>query len=193
MPPRKRIIQAAPTSGYTGDLGDALAAMHRAGSKAASAPRRTRSLNPSRVGVNKGLAIRRRIPTATDLLDSTHTEAGVGESTRVPGVQLPQPGSLPGLGEQLGLFELDPEPDPLVDRTEFLSPPNSNEPGRPRALEARYDPDTHRLVVRFRNGGTYAYEGVPRATWRALKRNKSFGKTMDRLVINQYPYEKINF
>lgn len=192
MPPRKRIIQAAPTAGYTGDLGDALAAMSRAGSKGPSAPRRTRSLNPSRVGINKSLQIRRRVPTATDLLDSTHTEAGVGESTRVPGVQLPQPGSLPGLGEQLGLFDVDPD-ESGVDRTEIISPPNSTEPGRPRALEARYDPDNKRLVVRFRNGGTYAYDGVPTATWRALKRNKSFGKTMDRLVLNQYPYEKINF
>jgi hypothetical protein len=194
VPPKKRIRQAAPTSGlalsHTGDLGDALAALTRAasGGRRPTGVRRTRSLNSSKVGVNKALQV---TPTTRP------TEVGTGESPRSPGIQAPQLGSLPGLPsyEQIEL-DLGIEPTPAEaaeDRTEVLSPPNSIEPGRPRAREARYNPDSRQLVVRFRHGGTYTYYGVPTSTWRALKRNKSFGQTLDRLVLNQYPYEKVAF
>lgn len=185
-------IRGGNAPGSTGDLGDALQALAKAAAGRSGRPsgiRRTRSLNPSKVGVNEALRIN---PASRVPKPGVSPEAYPGESTRMPGLQIPMPGSLPGLGEQLTLFDMEPE-GPTIDRTEVLSPPNSIEPGRPRALEARYDPDTKRLTVRFRNGGTYAYEGVPRQTWRALKRNKSFGQTMDRLVINQYPFEKIAF
>lgn len=185
MAAKKPIKIAAPTVGYTGDLGDALYALARAtsGGRRPTGVRRTRSLNPAKVGVNKALRITRPVPGQ---------EAQPGESTRTPGAQPLPPGQL-SLFDQVELG-IDPsQQDDGVDRTEVLSPPNSLDPARPRALEARYDPDTRRLTVRFRNGGTYAYEGIPPATWRALKRNKSFGQTMDRLVINQYPYSKIAF
>lgn len=171
---------------HTGDLGDALAAMSRASTRRPTGIRRTRSLNPSKVGVNEALRIKR--PTTVS------EEADVGVSTRTPGAPpVPQHQQL-SLFDQAELGLLDPvHEDFTVDRTEVLSPPPSINPDRARALEARYDPDRKLLTVRFRNGGTYAYEGVPTATWRALKRNKSFGKTLDRLVINQYPFEKVSF
>lgn len=168
----------------TGDLGDALAAMARASSRPGRRPtaiRRTRSNNPAKVGVNEALR-RQHLPT----------EAAVGESTRTPGMATPPGPQQLSLFDQAELGLLDPG-DVKVDRTEVLSPPNSLDPQRPRALEARYDPDRRLLTVRFRNGGTYAYEGVPPQDWRALKRNKSFGKTMDRLIINQYPFTKVSF
>lgn len=165
----------------TGDLGDALAAMSRASSKTRrpTGIRRTRSNNPSRAGVNESL--RRDSVTPA-----------VGTSTRSRNVP-----ALPF--EQMSLFDqaelglLDPGVDERADRTEVLSPPNSIASERPRAREARYDPDTKVLTVRFRNGGTYAYEGVPLRDWRALQRNRSFGQTLDRLVINQYPFSKVSY
>lgn len=166
-------------SGFNGDLGEALAAGMRASGRRPTGLRRTRSNNPARVGINEEL---RR----------TNTDAAPGENRRTPGAQ-PVPG-----GTQLSLFDqaelglLDPVQE-VVDRTEVLSPPNSIATERPRAREARYDPDRKLLTVRFRNGGTYAYEGVPAADWRALKRNKSFGQTLDRLVINQYPFSRVSY
>ena len=76
-------------------------------------------------------------------------------------------------------------------QTEYLSPPNTIFPERPRAHEASWDPDTRNMRVVFRNGGTYVYFGVTRRDWSALKRNRSFGQTLDRLVIGTYPFQKI--
>lgn len=168
---------------HTGDLGDALAALSRAsGRRRPTAIRRTRSNNPAKVGVNERL----RRPAPSD-------EAAPGESHRTPGMA-PVPVGQLSLFDQAELGLLDGGADDAkVDRTEVLSPPNSLDTERPRAREARYDPDRRLLTVRFRNGGTYAYENVPPADWRALKRNKSFGKTMDRLIINQYPFSKVSF
>ena len=45
-----------------------------------------------------------------------------------------------------------------------------------------YDPKTQSLVVTFKNGGTYRYSNVPPNIARAMKRNKSVGKTLHRRV-----------
>lgn len=75
--------------------------------------------------------------------------------------------------------------------TEYLSPPNTIYPERPRAREAFWDPDTRELQVVFRDGGVYRYYGVSRKDWNALKRNRSFGQTLDRLIIGTYPYQHV--
>lgn len=170
MPPRRRRESA------TGDLGDALAALSTARSgRRPAALRRVRSNNPAKVGVNEAL----RRP---DVLP--------GEETRTQNMPAPP-------AQQLSLFDeaelgLDPDAD-TGSRILVLSPPNSIASERPRAREARYDPDTRVLTVRFRNGGTYAYDGVPLRDWRALERNKSFGQTLDRLIINQYPFRRVSY
>lgn len=97
--------------------------------------------------------------------------------------------------EQTVLDFGDPTFDALVEKSEsglkeYISPPPTSDEVRPRAREAVYDPSDRSLRVRFRNGGTYVYFGVPRKDWNALKRNQSFGKTLDRLVIGTYPFQK---
>jgi len=55
-----------------------------------------------------------------------------------------------------------------------------------------YDPRAKQLTVTFKGGSTYRYRGVPQATFRSLRRNKSAGKTLNRLVkARDYEYEKI--
>ena len=105
-----------------------------------------------------------------------------------------------------------PEPDASTDPTDFeveqgdvfepvegssvkeyLSPPSTQDSGRPRAREATYDRTSHELTVVFRNGGTYVYLDVALRDWRALQRNRSFGQTLDRLIIGTYPWRKVSF
>lgn len=192
---------AAPKSTIADDLA-AIAKATRAKQPAAirRASRSTRrSQNPSRVPVDQSLRIARqtRLPTAEELLRDTAQP--LGEGRRAPGVQnapvqMPSAADLLELGGGAGpAAGLEDEGEERVDRTEVLSPPPSNDPGRPRALEATYDPDRRTMTVTFRVGGTYAYFGVPPQTWRALKNNRSFGQTLDRLVINRYQYEKVAF
>jgi hypothetical protein len=97
--------------------------------------------------------------------------------------------------EQTVLDFGDPFFDAAVENAEtsakeYLSPPPTSDEPRPRAREAVYDPTDRSLQVRFRNGGTYTYFGVPRKDWNALKRNQSFGRTLDRLIIGTYPFRK---
>ena len=188
---------AAPKSTVASDLSSVLGAIAK--SNKPSGVRRSRAAqNPSRVSPDTSLRITRsKLPTASELLRDT--AAPLGEGLRSRAVQLPTPTGMPTASE---LLELGGGPGPMagveegeerVDRTEYLSPPPSIEPGRPRALQAQYNPDTRVMNVTFRDGGTYAYFGVPPQTWRALKGNRSFGQTLDRLVINRYQYEKVSF
>lgn len=67
-----------------------------------------------------------------------------------------------------------------------LTPQSSNVKGW------RYDPKTQELHVTFKNGATYRYAGVPKNVSRALRRNKSVGKTVNRMVKKPgYEYEKV--
>lgn len=66
-----------------------------------------------------------------------------------------------------------------------LTPQSSNVRGY------SYDPKTQDLVVTFKNGGTYRYAKVPPAIAKALGRNKSVGKTLNKRVKGGgYAYEK---
>jgi inorganic pyrophosphatase len=67
-----------------------------------------------------------------------------------------------------------------------LTPDSSNVKG------FSYDPSTKQLSVTYKGGGTYRYNDVPPATFRSLRRNKSAGKTVNRLVKGPgYDYEKV--
>lgn len=195
-------IAAPTTTGVAGgkELGEALKAM----SKAAGIKRRkTVSNNPSRRPTRESLRVnpgRERLPTAEELLRDTAMPPP-GEGARTPGMpsatELLNDGLTPGMPTARELLEEGGGPGPLdderVDRTEWLAPPPSINPDRPRAHEASYNPDTKTLRVVFRHGGTYHYYGVPTRVWRALQRNRSFGQTLDRLVINTYEFEKVAF
>jgi hypothetical protein len=67
-----------------------------------------------------------------------------------------------------------------------LTPESSNVSGY------RYDAAAQQLEVTFKSGGTYRYKEVPPQVAKALGRNKSAGKTINRLVKGGgYAYEKI--
>lgn len=186
---------AAPTVSATAgkELGDALKGLHKA---AGIKRRKTKSNNPSRVPVRETLRVnpgRERLPTAEELLRDTATPP-IGLGARTPG--MPSAAELlasTSLGGSAYDRELLGAGDDDVDRTEYMAPCPSINPDRPRAHEASFNPDTKTLRVVFREGGTYHYYGVPTRVWRALQRNRSFGQTLDRLVINTYEFEKVAF
>lgn len=67
-----------------------------------------------------------------------------------------------------------------------LTPESSNVRGY------SYDPTAQALTVTFKSGGTYRYDGVPGHVAKALGRNKSVGKTINKMVkAKGYTYEKI--
>lgn len=202
--PRQPKRIAAPKVEST-ELGNALKAVVKASRKRGSSTGiRRASNNPSKVGIDETLKVVRRgrghLPTAAQILRDTAVPLAEGAREegmpRRPGQAFEdillgaadQGEAVTGAGP---MIEVDGELIP--DRTEYLSPPTSIEPDRPRAREAWYNPDTRQLRVVFRSGGTYVYYDVPTTTWRALKRNRSFGQTLDRLVVNQYAYEKVAF
>lgn len=190
----------APTSTVLGDLTSGLKAVK----KAQRAPARRTSQNPARVPTNAALRLTRApkaLPTAAELLrDTAQPPLGMGQRTK--GAPLP-PESFPSAadlfeqtagGVQLpGTTAEGGAPEEVEDRIDVISPPNTIEPGRPRAREARFNYNKRELTVVFRDGGTYVYYNVPSQTWRALKANRSFGQTLDRLVINVYQYEKVSY
>lgn len=54
-----------------------------------------------------------------------------------------------------------------------------------------YDPDTKRLRVKFKDGGLYAYTGVPQSVYDKLMDAQSIGKFMRANVIGVYEAYKI--
>lgn len=66
----------------------------------------------------------------------------------------------------------------------ILTPQSSNVSGY------SYDPATSELNVTFKGGGTYKYKGVTPKHAKALGRNKSVGKTINKLIKPNYEYEK---
>ena len=57
----------------------------------------------------------------------------------------------------------------------------------------RYEASTQTLHVTYKSGGTYKYKNVPPSVYRALKRNKSAGKTVHKRVKGGgYDYEKVS-
>lgn len=200
----KRITAPKVDTG-AGDLASALAGIQKAGNRKRGGPVKRHSNNPSRVPVKEALRVSRsKLPTQAQLEHDTASSTILAEGGRVEGMPLvPSVGDilggrdtrsgskfdevLLGGGTQLAAGE------EATGDVEYLSPPPTIHPGRPRALEASYNRETKVLRVVFRDGGTYAYYGVPTSVWRACKRNRSFGQTLDRLVINTYPFEKTAF
>lgn len=194
---------AAPKLTAGSELAQSLEAIAKASKKRGSSTGiRRASRNPSVAGVDQTLKVvragRGRLPSASEIMRDTATN--IGDSGRDPNMPR-RPGQayedvlLGGATtlETSGPLIEGPDGDMIPDRTEYLSPPPSINPDRPRAREAQYNPDTRQLRVVFRHGGTYVYYDVPTEAWRALKRNRSFGQTLDRLILNQYAYEKVAF
>lgn len=68
-----------------------------------------------------------------------------------------------------------------------LTPQSSNVAGY------RYDAGAKQLFVSFKGGSTYRYDDVPENVVRSLGRNKSVGKTFNRVVKGGgYTYEKVS-
>lgn len=181
MAPKKPHRIAAPTASDTGgkELGQALGAFIKGvngGRVTGGRGRRSVSNNPSRVD-NSHM----RVPAPTPVTSRTTSRTGSTLSAYDRVV--------------LGMTDDDVREEASsstqADRREYLSPPNSIAPERPRAREAIYNPDDRSMTVHFRNGGTYVYYGVTSKDWGALKRNHSFGQTLDRLVIGTYPFQKV--
>lgn len=66
-----------------------------------------------------------------------------------------------------------------------ITPQSSNVSGY------EYDAPNKSLRVTFKNGGIYNYKDVPSKAVKALSRNKSVGKTLNRLIKSNYEYEKV--
>jgi hypothetical protein len=66
-----------------------------------------------------------------------------------------------------------------------LTPASSNVSGY------SYDPATKALRVTYKSGGTYEYKDVDPKIFRAMRRNKSVGKSINKLVKPNYEYEKV--
>jgi len=54
-----------------------------------------------------------------------------------------------------------------------------------------YESSTETLHVRFTDGSTYEYKGVPSFIYDGLMSASSHGSFLNREIKNQYPYEKI--
>lgn len=195
-PPPRRRPTASSGGGSARDVAKALEEIQRA----AGYKRKRVSQNPATTPTDEKLRRQSkvstvRMPTAPELLRMT--EPVLAEGRRTPGTPLPiQQPILPTAEELLGMTggALRPEgQQENVDRTEYLSPPRSTDPDRPRARQASYNPDNGTLKVVFRNGGTYTYFQVPHQTWGALKKAPSFGQTFDRLILNRYEFEKVSY
>lgn len=54
-----------------------------------------------------------------------------------------------------------------------------------------YDEKLQILYIRFLNGSTYIYKGVPIIEFEGLKNASSVGSYLHRNIKNLYPYERI--
>jgi hypothetical protein len=54
-----------------------------------------------------------------------------------------------------------------------------------------YDENFQTLYIRFLNGSTYIYKGVPIMEFEGLKNASSVGSYLHRNIKNLYPYERI--
>jgi hypothetical protein len=53
-----------------------------------------------------------------------------------------------------------------------------------------YDAENQTVYVRFLNGSTYAYKGVPEQEFENLRTASSLGSYLNRNFKNVYPYER---
>lgn len=54
-----------------------------------------------------------------------------------------------------------------------------------------YDADDQTVYIRFLNGSTYAYKGVPEHEFENLRTASSVGSYLNRSYKNVYPYERV--
>lgn len=54
-----------------------------------------------------------------------------------------------------------------------------------------YKPEGQALIVEFKSGGTYRYDGVPQAIYEGLLAADSKGKYLNQNIIGSYYTEKI--
>jgi len=54
-----------------------------------------------------------------------------------------------------------------------------------------YDAENETVYVRFLNGSTYAYKGVPEHEFENLRTAPSVGSYLNRNYKNVYPYERV--
>lgn len=54
-----------------------------------------------------------------------------------------------------------------------------------------YEPETHKLAVKFRNGSTYHYSDVPAETHAELMRAPSIGGHLAVHVKNRHEYQRV--
>lgn len=51
--------------------------------------------------------------------------------------------------------------------------------------------DKESMVVRFKNGGEYVYEKVPKETYYAMAKSESAGKYLKNAIIGKFEYKKL--
>jgi hypothetical protein len=54
-----------------------------------------------------------------------------------------------------------------------------------------YDEVKQELFIRFKNGSTYKYNGVPASIWEELQSSESKGKYLNANVKGEYRFEKV--
>jgi len=54
-----------------------------------------------------------------------------------------------------------------------------------------YDTDTNKLVVEFKNGSRYEYDGVPHKLYTQFRLSESQGKFFNNEISKTYKYKKI--
>lgn len=95
-------------------------------------------------------------------------------------------GQKPTAGNPSAITHIDP--DELKNEPDNWFGFNSS-----RVSQAGYDQDSQRLFVRFMRPtpgqDEYVYEGVPQNVWRNMRRAKSAGKYINR-VLNGFDYHK---
>jgi len=80
----------------------------------------------------------------------------------------------------------------LAELVKVGAPRSILTPGSSNVKGWRYVGAKKQLFVTFKNGATYRYDEVPVMVARALRRNKSAGRTVNRMVKAQgYTYEKV--
>jgi hypothetical protein len=55
-----------------------------------------------------------------------------------------------------------------------------------------YDPAIQELHVSFKNGGTYAYEGVPDTMADAFVKSESLGRFLGQHIKGAFPHRKVS-
>lgn len=53
-----------------------------------------------------------------------------------------------------------------------------------------YDPDEEKLVILFKRGGTYTYEGVSQSDYDGLMSASSVGQFFNENIKNVYPFTR---